>query len=129
MRAFLRDISTTTTCPQAAVIKKAWGAQRDFVLMASKCKKPDQAVMVVRRASQACSCCPSIARYSIDPQFARLSHGGVFRHRCEVLVFAPFLPCWRATAVFAVSSVHASGTRTLSRLCFLLGKLVPAFLS
>ncbi|CAN0325724.1 unnamed protein product, partial [Hapterophycus canaliculatus] len=29
----------------AAVIKKAWAAQRDFVLMASKCKKPDQAVL------------------------------------------------------------------------------------
>ncbi|CAN0585437.1 unnamed protein product, partial [Ectocarpus sp. 12 AP-2014] len=30
---------------QGAVIKKAWAAQRDFLVMASKCKKPDQTVM------------------------------------------------------------------------------------
>lgn len=29
------------------MIQKAWDAQRDFVMMASKCKKPDQAVLGV----------------------------------------------------------------------------------
>ncbi|CAM9717284.1 unnamed protein product [Pylaiella littoralis] len=39
----------------AAVIKKAWAAQREFVTMASQCKKPEQAVLASKMAPlQAC---------------------------------------------------------------------------
>ena len=34
--------------PQGAVVKKAWGAQRDFLVMASACKKPEPSVLAVR---------------------------------------------------------------------------------
>jgi hypothetical protein len=36
-------------------VKKAWGAQRDFLVMASKCKKPDQTALLSKLAPvQAC---------------------------------------------------------------------------
>lgn len=46
--ANLRARTYVSNVQQGAVIKKAWAAQRDFLVMASKCKKPDQTVMGVR---------------------------------------------------------------------------------
>lgn len=34
------------------MIKKAWAAQRDFLVMAAECKKPDQAVLGVSEESK-----------------------------------------------------------------------------
>lgn len=41
--------SPTIGNAQGTVVKKAWAAQREFIVMAAACKKPEQSALAVRK--------------------------------------------------------------------------------